>query len=325
MAGALAGAIDLGGTKILAAVVDEDGAIRGQDRRETEAARGQEHVITNMVESIVAACEQAGAAIDALMGIGVAVPGPIDLEAGVLASPPNLQGWKNVPLVRLLEERTGAPVLLENDANAAAVGEHAFGAGRGAQNMIYITISTGIGGGIIADGRIYPGATGAAGEIGHVVVDPAGPRCGCGRYGCLEAFASGTAIAREGKYSAAEDRSPALLELAGRDGTITAEMVAEAARDGDPEAQAIIAVAAHALGLGLVTLVHLFNPELIVIGGGASKIGAPLLEPAEVYMRAHSFPLMAQAVRVVPAATGGTAGILGAAALAFGHGRSVRA
>jgi len=315
MPGILAGAIDLGGTKILSLVADDGGAIKGRDQRPTQAERGLDRVLGSMVESLRRACEDAGVGLDALHGIGVAVPGPIDLEAGVLASPPNLPGWNDVPLVRLLQERTRIPVLLENDANAAAVGEHAFGAGRGIRDMVFITISTGIGGGIIAGGRIYRGATGAAGEIGHMVVEPDGARCGCGRRGCLEGLASGTAIGRNGEHAARQGRSSALGEVLDKIGSVTAEDVSLAAQRGDTGAKEVLATAAKYLGIGLVTVVHLLNPQMIVIGGGASKIGDPLLGPAEAYMRSHAFPLLAAAVRIVPASTGDDAGALGAAAL----------
>ena len=317
MTAALAGAIDLGGTKILAAVVDRHGKIRGADRRSTEPELGPAAGTARMAESLLAACAQAGVPPRSLVGLGVAAAGPIDLATGVLSSPPNLPGWIDVPLAQILAESTGLSVQIENDANAAALGELVFGAGRGSRHMVYLTLSTGIGGGVIADGRILHGATGAAGEVGHIPLVPDGPLCGCGQRGCLEALASGTAIGREGTRAAAEGRSAVLAAMADPDGRVSAESVALAATRGDGTAAAIIAGAAEHLGVGLVTLVHLFNPELIVIGGGVSEIGAPLLGPAEVYMRAHSFPRLASAVRVVRAAHSQDAAVLGAAALAL--------
>jgi glucokinase len=206
-------------------------------------------------------------------------------------------------------------VLVENDANAAAVGEHSFGAGRHARHVIYLTISTGIGGGIIIDGRLYRGASGAAGEFGHVVLVADGPRCSCGGSGHLEALASGTAIAREGAALVAQGRAPLLARIAAGQ-EMTAEHVAEAAEQGDLDAGAVIATAGRYLGLGLASFVNLLNPEVIVIGGGAAKIGAPLLGPAEAVMRASAFPQPVRDVTVRPSLLGDEAVVRGAIALA---------
>ncbi len=312
----IVGAIDLGGTKILSAVVDQHGTVLATDRRPTDPG-GPKPVIADMAGSLRSACERAHVSVEGLLGVGVSAAGPIDAATGVISNAPNLPGWRNVPLASLLTEQLGVPVLLENDANAAAVAEHTFGAGRGSRQMIYITISTGIGGGIIVDGRLYRGAAGAAGEIGHVMLVPDGPLCGCGQRGCLEALASGTSMAREARAAVAAGNSPALQRIADEGRELTAEAVSEAAAGGDPAAAEIIASAAQWLGMGLVVLVHLFNPERIIIGGGASNIGEPLLGPAESTMRRHAFPAMAGAVQVLQARHTDQAGVLGAAALAF--------
>src|SRR5579883_2574637 len=222
----LVGAVDLGGTKIFAAIVDEHGRIVASERRPTEAALGPDAVIERMVEALRTAAASADLRTEALHAIGVAAAGPVDAKRGMVTNPPNLPGWVEVPLVARVHAALGLPTVLENDANASAVGEHAFGAGRGADDMVYLTISTGIGAGIIIGGRLYAGASGAAGEVGHMTVLPDGPLCGCGRRGCLEAMASGTGIAREGAAAAGAGRSALLAQLAGEWGEMTSEVVA---------------------------------------------------------------------------------------------------
>ncbi|MHB8577905.1 MAG: ROK family protein [Dehalococcoidia bacterium] len=317
MAERMAGAIDLGGTKILSAVIGEFGRIAGEDRRPTLALEGAPTVIDRMVASLEAAAAAAGIPASGLAGVGVAAAGPIDAATGELSEAPNLPGWKDVLLSRVLGRRLGLSVLLENDANAAGLGEHVYGAGRGSRDMVYITVSTGIGGGLILDGKLYRGITGGAGEIGHMVLLHGGPLCGCGRRGCLEALASGSALAREGASAVAAGRSPALARIAASGEAVSSEHVSRAADEGDEAAAAILAQAAEYLGVGLMNVVHLFNPEVIVIGGGASKIGPRFLDPAIAYMRAHAFPTMVAPVRVLPAQKGDNAGVFGAAALVF--------
>jgi glucokinase len=307
------GAVDLGGTKILSLVVDQDGAVLGEDMRPTEAASGPDAVIGRIVDSMCAAMERAG--VPVLAAMGIAAPGPIDFERGLITAAPNLPGWRNVPVAARLGDRFGCPAVLENDANAAALGEFAFGAGRGARHLVYLTISTGIGGGLVLDGRLYRGADGAAGEVGHIPLLPDGPACGCGAHGCLEALASGTAIARRARELLLSGHATGLRRLSGRD-TVTAEQVHEAAERGDTDARAVIEDAGRYLGRGLATIVNLFNPHVIVLGGGTAKIGPMLLEPAHEELRAHALRLPLSRVRVVSAALGDRAGALGVAALA---------
>jgi glucokinase len=242
----------------------------------------------------------------------------------VVTAPPNLPGWKNVPLKRLIEEALSITAFLENDANAAALGEHRFGAGRGVQNMIYVTASTGIGGGLILNGQLYSGATGAAGEIGHMTVLPWGPYCGCGNRGCLEALASGTAIARDGRELVRRGVPTLIAELAaGNPERVTAKLVAEAADRGDIEAQEILTEAMTYLGMGMANLVNLFNPELIVIGGGLTNMGEGLFGPVRRAIERRAFPAAARAAQVVPAELGDDVGVLGAVAVAMAHKTSI--
>jgi glucokinase len=307
--------IDLGGTKIGTALVDAKGKILARDLRKTQAAEGLQAVVDRMVDAASRVMIQAGVATSQVTAIGIGAPGPIDVKAGLVTSPPNLPGWRNVPLKKLVEEVLGIPAFLENDANAAVLGEHLFGAGRGAENMIYVTASTGVGGGFIVEGQIYDGATGAAGEIGHMTVLPRGPHCGCGNRGCLEALASGTAIAREGK----ERVVPTLItELAeGDPERVSARLVAQAAEEGDIEAQEIIDDAMTYLGVGMASLVNLFNPELIVIGGGLTNMGEGLFGPVRRIIDRRAFRTSAEAVKVVPSQLGDDVGTVGAAAVAM--------
>ncbi len=310
--------IDLGGTKISTALVDPSGRIVARDYRETLAAKGQKVVVERMVDAARRVMDEAGVVPSQVIGVGVGSPGPIDSRTGVVTAPPNLPGWRDVPLKQLIEEKLGLPTFLENDANAAALGEYRFGAGQGVQNMIYVTVSTGIGGGLILNGQLYGGATGAAGEIGHMTVLPWGPYCGCGNRGCLEALASGTAIAREGRELVRRGVPTLIAELAeGNPERVTAKLVAEAAHRGDIEAQEILREAMAYLGVGMANLVNLFNPELIVIGGGLTKLGEELFGPVRRAIERRAFPAAARVVHVVPAQLGDDVGVLGAAAVAI--------
>jgi glucokinase len=208
---------------------------------------------------------------------------------------------------------------VENDANAAALGEAWVGAGRGVRDLVYITVSTGIGGGLILGGRLYRGANGTAGEIGHTIIDPEGPRCHCGNRGCLEVLASGTAIAAEAREGVARGERTSLQRLAGRPESLTAAEVAEAARRGDAFAAGIYRRAGSRIGLVLSNLLTLVNPALIVIGGGVSKTGDLLFGPIREVLAARRYPAPALGARVVPAGLGDDAGIIGAAALVY-HG-----
>ncbi len=310
--------IDLGGTKISTAVVDSAGKIIAHDYRETRAAEGLQAVIGRMLDAARRVMAQAGVDQAQVTAVGIGAPGPLDVEAGVVVAPPNLPGWDRVPLKQLIKDELGITTFLENDANAAALGEHRFGAGRGVGHMIYVTVSTGIGGGLILDGKLYHGVSGMAGEIGHTTVIPYGPRCPCGNRGCLEALASGTAIARQARERVARGAPTLIADLSGGEPErITAKLVAEAADQGDVEAQDILAEAMNYLGLGMANLVNLFNPQLIVIGGGMTNIGDALFVPVRRVVGLRALRTPAQAVRVVRAELGDNVGVLGAAAVAL--------
>ncbi|MCL6612500.1 MAG: ROK family protein [Peptococcaceae bacterium] len=306
--------VDLGGTKIYTALADLRGRILAEARVPTGAAGGPEAVMERIAETVRRVLGEVGGAAPAAVGIGS--PGMPDPATGAVYSSPNL-GWDGVPLKKRMEEILGAPVLVDNDANLAALGEYSFGAGQGARHMAYVTVSTGIGGGLILDGRIYRGAGGGAGEIGHMVLDPDGPLCGCGRRGCLEALASGTAMAARARELVAAGRGKAILGEAGdRAGDITAVSVARAAAAGDAEAREIIFRAGECLGMGLANLINLVNPDRLVIGGGALGAGEPLWAGMERELSARALRPALDRVRVVMASLNGRSGLIGAVALA---------
>ena len=311
------GGIDLGGTKVLSLVASTKGETLAQDRRPTRAREGPEAVIARMAESLRAAAAKAGLSVERLAGVGAVSPGPVDYARGVVGDSPNLPGWNDVPLADEMRTALGVPIFVDNDASAAALGECTFGAGRGYRHVIYVTVSTGIGGGIIIDGRVYRGASGAAGEVGHQVVQAGGPLCSCGRRGCLEELASGTAIAHRARELVAEGKGLRIAQMAKRNEPPTAEAVHRAGREGDPEARRIIEEAGHYLGVGLANLVNIFNPELIVLGGGLTNMGRMLLDPARRVIRREPFAQSRKDVRIVKAALGERVGALGAVALAM--------
>jgi glucokinase len=318
--------VDLGGTKTIVAVVLTSGKIISRKYYLTLADEGTRAVLNKLSSAINRSIAQARLKNAELIGIGIAVAGILDTRKGIVTTSPNLPGWHNVQLRDVIAARSGLATYLINDASAAALGEHRFGAGRGFDNLLYLTVSTGIGGGIIINGELYSGADGCAGELGHMTIEANGPQCSCGNFGCLEALASGWAIAKEAVTRINQGESSSITELVdGRLENITAEMVATAARRGDRLACDIVAKAANYLGIGLANLVNIFNPELIAIGGGLSKMGNMLLNPAEKVIKERAFRLPAQSVRVVRARLGSNAGIIGAAAYVYDQRVEIRA
>jgi len=310
--------IDLGGTKILTAVATAQGRMLSRDHSVTPATKGQEAVVQSILESIGRALEQAGIAAPQLNAIGVGAPGLSNPETGILFTSPNLPGWRDVPLRDIIEKELGKKAFLINDANAAALGELYFGAAKGAHHFIYITISTGIGGGIIVDGEVYTGSIGTAGEVGHMTIDDDGPPCNCGNRGCWETLASGTAMAREARKQIKEGARTSILGYAEGDvEKVTAQVIHNAAKEGDSLAKELITRTGYYVGVGLANLVNIFNPELIVIGGGLSNIGDMLLEPAYEVAGERAFKESYRTVRFALAKLGRDSGVLGAAAFAL--------
>ena len=322
--------VDLGGTQIRTAV------LRGAELLSriawlTDEYPGPERTIPRIYEGIVQALDEARITLHDVAGIGIGAPGPLNGRTGVIFDPPNLHGWRNVPLRALLEEHFSMvkqhmiPVFVENDANAAALGEYMFGAGRGYRELVYLTISTGIGGGIIVDGKIVQGTSGTAGELGHMTIDWHGERCICGNIGCLEYLASGTAIARRANQAIAAGQGSELLTFAhslqqqtgGQNIHVSASTVAEAAQAGISLAEKIIAEAAEAIGVGLVNIAHIFNPEVIILGGGVTLIGSLLMEPALRIFQERTMQIPRNAARIVLAQLGTDVGLVGAGALVY--------
>jgi glucokinase len=314
---ALALGIDLGGTKILTAVIGAQGKIVSRDQSVTPAEKGQDAVIHSILESVNRALHQAGIDSSDLIAVSVGAPGLSNPETGILFTSPNLPGWRDVPLRDIIEKRLNKKTFLINDANAAALGEFNFGAGKGARHFIFITVSTGIGGGIIIDGNVYSGFSGTAGEIGHMTIDDEGPLCNCGNRGCWEALASGTALADEAIRQIQGGARTTILGYAGNAiEKVTAKVIHRAAEEGDELANRLIARTGYYVGVGLANLINIFNPELIVIGGGLANMGKRLLEPAFEEAEKRSFKESYRAVRFAPAALGKNSGVLGAAAFA---------
>ena len=314
-------AIDLGGTKIAVGAISHKYQILAREYHLTLADEGVEAVINRIVLVIEQIIGPRDTDLKQLYGVSIAAAGAIDSPRGIITFSPNLPGWHDVPLRDIVSERLGIKTWLINDTNAAALAEHHLGIGKGIDNLIYLTVGTGIGGAIILDGKLYTGVCGSAGEIGHMTIDTNGLRCKCGNIGCLETLASGSAIAREAIEHISRGERSSLTEIvAGKIENITAKEAAMAAQRGDSLAEDVIGRAATYLGVGLVNLVNIFNPEMIIIGGGVANMGDLLLNPARQVVRERAFPVSAAAVRIVTAQFGDDAGLLGAAFFAFEHG-----
>jgi glucokinase len=312
--------IDLGGTQLRVAVADARGRLRTVVRHPTEAARGRQHVINRIINAVAETLELDGTPASRVHALGIGLPGPVDPAAGLVISPANLPGFHNVPLNRILARATGIPSFLHHDAHLAALGEHRRGAARGASELIYVTVSTGIGAGLILRGELYAGAHGIAGEIGHIVVQPGGPVCRCGNRGCVEAVASGTGITHAAGVAAPMTPSSALHRIQDP----TPEDVVRAARAGDALANSILESAGTYLGIAMGTLINLFNPQLIVLGGSVLKAGRPLLAPMRRSMVASSWKASRRGLRIVRPALGGDAGLIGAVEFAQLRARHAR-
>jgi glucokinase len=307
-------AIDIGGTKYIAAVVGPDGTMLSRIYRYTLSKEGPKKVIARLTATIDEAIEKAGIPKKGLGGIAVAYAGLVDTDKGLVTEAPNLPNWNNVPLRDMLADEYRMPAFVINDASAAALGEHRLGAGQGLKNMVFITVSTGIGGGIIIDGELYNGTDGCAGELGHTIVQVDGPVCHCGRRGCWESLASGSAIARMAKERLQKGGKSMLAEMTNNViDDISAEDVSKGAKKGDPLCKDVINDAARYLGIGLANIVNIFNPQMIVVGGGVSSMGEMILRPARRSMKEYAFNLPGKTVRIVRAGLGTDSGLLGAA------------
>ena len=307
---------DLGGTNIRLALVDAEGGLSEPYRYPTPSQGGAAAIVETLAQGIRVLQHQARAHGIRLAGCGLGVAGLVDGPAGLVYTAPNVAALQDLPLKKLLEEKIDVPVTLENDANVAAFAEYWLGAGRGVGSLICLTLGTGIGSGVILEGKILRGASGAAGEAGHMAVEAEGERCGCGAQGCLEAYSSATAILRDARAALARGEATSLRGPFGaRPEALTAKDVSDAARAGDAVARGILERAGRYLGVGLTSLVHLLNPDLITLAGGLTAAGDLLLAPALAELTRRAFPVLLHRTRVEYSALAETAGMLGAAGI----------
>ena len=311
------GAIDLGGTKVLAAIVAPDGRIVARAKKSTGKDATPAKVLDRLAETVRKAAQEAGIEVGQLRAVGLGAPGPVDADAGVLRTAPNLDGWKNVPIADELGARLGVPVGLDNDVRVAVMAEQAAGAGRGVANWIAIWPGTGIGGGVVLNGQLWRGTTGAAGELGHITVKAGGPRCGCGARGHLEALASRSAIVRYLAERADKGHKTMLEKLAGDVDKSRSGDLAEAFQKGDKEVVRAIRRAAKYLAIGIASVANTLNPELVVVGGGLTEaLGEPFVRLIEKELKGRPMTAATDALRIVTSQLGDDAGITGAALVA---------
>ena len=300
--------IDVGGTNVKLALVNENGQIVYSNSVPTRAEMGYEFTVNNIKQAIYELLKETKLEAKDIQGIGFGFPGQVDYKAGIVRNAPNIPGWVEVPIAKLIEDEFNIPTRVDNDVRCAALGELNYGAGKGCENMVCITVGTGIGSGLIINGKLVRGASNAAGEIGHIKLQMhEGPICGCGDTGCFEAFASGPSIVAMAEEYIKGGKSTKFREMA--NGTaITPFIVCEAAKAGDPVAQRIFTIMGEYLGIGLASVVNLLNPEKIIIGGGVADAGEILMRPLVDTLRKRAMKIAGSAVEVVPAQLGNTAG-----------------
>jgi len=312
--------IDLGGTNLKLGLVAPDGKLLARHSTPTEAEGGPDHVLDRMVQAVRDVCEIAQIALGDVAAVGAAAPGPLDSKAGVVVFAPNLPGWRNVHVRDVLQKQLGRPVVLENDANAAAYGEFRCGAGRRVRDMVVLTLGTGIGGGVILDGRMFRGATDTGAELGHMIVHYGGRRCAHGAHGCLEAYASATAVVARIEEAIAAGESSRLAASRG----FSCKDVFDAADAGDRLARRIVEETADYLAAGITTILHVLNPERVVLTGGMMSAGDPFLDRIRRRVKEMAFERASSACQIGWSTLGGDAGILGAALAAEAFDRTGR-
>jgi len=306
--------VDLGGTQVRALLTDEEGTPLKRANTLTLAQEGPHKVMGRVLDCISQVLK--GVKRSQVLGIGIGAPGTVNPKTGIVTKTTNIPGLDDWPMRDQLMERFRVPAFVGNDAKVAALGEHRFGAGKKTSSMVYLTISTGVGGGVIERGRLLLGARGWATELGHIIVEPHGPRCACGNIGCLEALANGPAIARHAVELLQSGRDSLLTSMVkGRLDCITAKEVSAAARQGDPLAMQVMERAGFYLGIGAVTFIHTFDPELIIVGGGVSKAGDLILAPMRRIVAERCMTEEWRHTPIVPAVLGDDVGLLGAVAL----------
>lgn len=305
--------IDIGGTKIAVALETTGGERIAARRLPTTVEIGAFRLVEKISDALTEMLEENRAE---LMAIGVGCPSPLDVEKGLVLSPANLPGWDDFPIVKLFRERFGVPVVLENDANAAALGEYVGGAGRSFENIVYITVSTGVGGGIIVGGEILRGVAGSAGELGHAIVQPDGFLCNCGSNGCLETICSGVHIARRAKARLAAGEPSLMTEMVRNIDEITAKIVVEAVWRNDKVAIEIWAETCRYLAVGVGNVITLLAPEAVIIGGGVASAGELLFAPLRAQLPEFVSMVPLEKVAILPAELGEESGVCGALVLA---------
>ncbi len=311
-------ATDLGGTNMRTALLNDKGEILAHMRKPTNADMGKDKVIEKLITTLKATAAKHNIPLKRIEGIGIGFPGPVDVELGVVLNPPNMKGWINIPLRDIMEEEFKMPVTIENDANAAALGEHWMGAGKGTKSLVCITLGTGVGGGIVLNDRVWHGATGIAGEIGHTTIIRNGFKCNCGNRGCLEAYASATGMVRMmrkalsmgGMDKQSLSVMPVDEEKLDKDGS---KYITELAAKGNKIALRVIKEMIQILGIAIVNLIHILNPEVIVISGGVTNMGSKLFNPLRQEVKKRAFEKAVEYLRIVPARLGENAGVIGAA------------
>ncbi|HWI65961.1 MAG TPA: ROK family protein [Symbiobacteriaceae bacterium] len=306
---------ELQSTLLIVGLFDLTGQLLAQTEEPKDPATSPEEVVASIEKAITALLAQEQVDRKKVEGVGVAAPGPLNSRTGVLLTPPNMIGWRDVPLREMLEQATGLPVIVEKDGNAAALGEAWFGAGQGVRDLIFIIVDAGIGGGIISGGHLYRGRHGGAGEIGHTTIDVDGPRCSCGNYGCLEAVASGFALSRRAG-EAIRRGVESVLEAHGADETaIGVDQLLAAAEQGDKLAADLLDECGRTLGIAVANIVNMYNPELIVLGGRLAQHSDVVVSRAQDLGRNRAFSVLAQDARIVTSALGDQFLLSGAAAL----------
>jgi glucokinase len=310
--------VDVGGSTIKSGVVDDAGRPLSTVSLATEAAKGQEHGLARMCEGARQAVARAGLRLEQVRAIGVATPGTMDIPAGVILDPPNLRPWQNVPVRQHIHDKFGVPTAFQNDANAAAYGEYWIGAGRGTRSLVLFTLGTGIGCGIVIQNRVLEGEHSHGAEVGHIVVQMKdGRECGCGRHGCLEAYASATAVVKRAGEALARDGGRSVLHrLLGRQPELTARDVFVAAAAGDSLAAELVEETAYALAVGATNMMHTIDPDVIAFAGGMVAAGDAFLERIRHHVRRLAFPVPSEKTLIRYAVLGTDAGFIGAAACA---------
>ena len=311
--------IDVGGTNVKIALVDGEGKIIYSNSVPTYAQMGYEYTVNNIKQAIRDLMKETNTDAKEIEGIGFDFPGQVDYKTGVVKLAPNIPGWVNVPIAQMIEEEFNIPTRIDNDVRCAALGELKFGAGKGCENFVCITVGTGIGSGLVINGQLVRGAANAAGEIGHIKLQMnGGPICGCGDTGCLEAFASGPSIVAMAQEYLKGGKSTKFREMAGAAGEITPYIVAKAAEAGDPVAKRIFEIVGTYIGMGLVSVINLLNPEKVIIGGGVAAAGDLLLDPIRKTIKERAMVVAGNSVEIVPAELGNSAGVIGASMLVEG-------